>query len=273
MRARILAGLLAATAALALAGCAPASTTRPSPAPTRAAVEVRDPRSPVTVLDGADPVGRAVGTSRALFAASPGVILAAAADASALRRATEDAARLRVPVLLVPAAPGAALDAVRAETARLSASWAVPDGTVPSSALAGLHRVDPARQAPPPHPRGSGAVVLVEAADGASAATARAAGAVVVPLGQGEADLTRSPRAVSALAAHPGAPAVLVGAAFAAAPPAAWTVASARSGFQLAGGGQRPLPGHRFVALYGVPGVPVLGALGDQGIAASIRRV
>jgi hypothetical protein len=66
---------------------------------------------------------------------------------------------------------------------------------------------------------------------------------------------------------------VLVGAGFATAPSATWTVASARSGFQLPGGGQRPLPGHRFVALYGVPGVPALGALGDQGIDASIRRV
>jgi hypothetical protein len=66
---------------------------------------------------------------------------------------------------------------------------------------------------------------------------------------------------------------MLLGAGFATAPSATWTVASARSGFQLAGGGQRALPGHRFVALYGVPGVPVLGALGDQGIDASIRRV
>ncbi|MCU1474073.1 MAG: hypothetical protein JWQ92_2141, partial [Amnibacterium sp.] len=132
-----------------------------------------------------------------------------------------------------------------------------------------------ARQTPPPRTSAAPAVALVgdATADAAGVATARAAGATVVDLAPGDCDLTRSPRAVAALAAHRSAPAVLLGAGFATAPSATWTVASARSGFQLPGGGQRALPGHRFVALYGVPGVPVLGALGDQGIEASIRRV
>jgi hypothetical protein len=44
------------------------------------------------------------------------------------------------------------------------------------------------------------------------------------------------------------------------------------SGVQLPGGGQDIVPMHRIVALYGEPGVPALGALGQQGISASVAR-
>lgn len=38
------------------------------------------------------------------------------------------------------------------------------------------------------------------------------------------------------------------------------------------GGGSAMFPGHRIVALYGHPGAPGLGALGQQGLSASIAR-
>ncbi len=41
---------------------------------------------------------------------------------------------------------------------------------------------------------------------------------------------------------------------------------------QLPGGGRVLFPGHLLVALYGHPGVPSLGALGEQGLRASIAR-
>jgi hypothetical protein len=44
------------------------------------------------------------------------------------------------------------------------------------------------------------------------------------------------------------------------------------TGVQLPGGGQDIVPMHRIVALYGHPGVPSLGALGQQGLSASITR-
>src|SRR5206468_1940833 len=66
--------------------------------------------------------------------------------------------------------------------------------------------------------------------------------------------------------------AVLVGAGFAGRPDLDWAVRAASSGFQLPGGGQRPFSGRRFVALYGAPGAPVLGVLGRQGVAATVRR-
>ena len=42
---------------------------------------------------------------------------------------------------------------------------------------------------------------------------------------------------------------------------------------QLPGGGQVVLPGRRFVCLYGHPGSPALGALGEQGVDQAIDRV
>jgi hypothetical protein len=276
-RGRILVAAVAAVTAATLAGCAPSPpppNPTPTPTATRMAVEARTPQRSVTVLDSADPLTRAVDASRTLFTASPGVVLAPAGDAGAVRQAAAVADRLAVPLLLVPAHGGAALEAVRAEAARLSAIWAALVGPVSASALPSLRRADPGRQAPPPRVSTGKrpVVVLAGPADPAAAATARAARAVLVRQAPG-GDVARSPEAVAALAAHASAPAVLIGSAFASAPSPADAVAAARSGFQLPGGGQRPLPGHRFVALYGVPGVPVLGALGDQGIEAGIRRV
>jgi len=50
-------------------------------------------------------------------------------------------------------------------------------------------------------------------------------------------------------------------------------VASATAGARLPGGGRVLFPGHRLVALYGDPGIPGLGALGQQDLPASIARI
>jgi len=49
-------------------------------------------------------------------------------------------------------------------------------------------------------------------------------------------------------------------------------VATAATGAQLPGGGQLVLAGKRYVALYGHPGTPALGLLGEQDLAASVAR-
>lgn len=43
--------------------------------------------------------------------------------------------------------------------------------------------------------------------------------------------------------------------------------------YQFPAGGRRLLPDYRFVALYGTPGEPVLGALGVQDLSAGLERV
>ncbi len=43
--------------------------------------------------------------------------------------------------------------------------------------------------------------------------------------------------------------------------------------FEFPHGGRKLFPQNRLVALYGVPGAPVLGALGQQNVTASVQRV
>ena len=49
-------------------------------------------------------------------------------------------------------------------------------------------------------------------------------------------------------------------------------IGKARADVQLPGGGRVLFPAHLLVALYGHPGAPALGALGQQGLQASIAR-
>ena len=65
---------------------------------------------------------------------------------------------------------------------------------------------------------------------------------------------------------------MLVGAAFNDLGDPEWAVRAAENGWQLPNGGQRPFDGHRYVALYGAPGAPALGVLGEQDPAATVAR-
>src|SRR5690606_19606191 len=49
-------------------------------------------------------------------------------------------------------------------------------------------------------------------------------------------------------------------------------VATAVAGTELPGGGQVLFPGRQFFALYGHPGTPVLGILGEQPVDAAVAR-
>lgn len=54
---------------------------------------------------------------------------------------------------------------------------------------------------------------------------------------------------------------------------AAWQLDVVKAGIELPGGGQLLLPGRRIVALYGSPGYPSLGVLGEQDPAGAVDRV
>jgi hypothetical protein len=108
-----------------------------------------------------------------------------------------------------------------------------------------------------------------------AAATARAAGLPVVDVPTGD------PRATAAsVQALTGVRSVVaVGASFGAAEVLAPRLASAATGTQLPGGGQLVFPdtstgltGKRYVALYGTPGTPALGVLGEQDVPSTIAR-
>jgi hypothetical protein len=106
----------------------------------------------------------------------------------------------------------------------------------------------------------------------AGAATARSAGVEVQLVPAGRPNPQASSALVKMLAAARPAFVLALGAPFAREASLGWKIRSAITGAQLPGGGQLLFPRHLFVALYGTPGAPVLGVLGEQGLTASVAR-
>jgi hypothetical protein len=77
---------------------------------------------------------------------------------------------------------------------------------------------------------------------------------------------TAPPRPAQTGTRRPAPPVAKTGSTKPPAPPVA------KTGRQLPGGGRVLFPGHLLVALYGHPGAPGLGVLGQQDLAASIAR-
>jgi hypothetical protein len=106
---------------------------------------------------------------------------------------------------------------------------------------------------------------------GAAVATARAAGARVVAVTG--VDPRADPEAIAALAEEPLPQRVVaLGTAFGPRDRLRQRVEVAATGVELPGGGQVLFPARRLVALYGHPGAPVLGALGEQPVDAAVAR-
>ena len=114
------------------------------------------------------------------------------------------------------------------------------------------------------HPGHSDAATL------AAVVTARVAGAQVITVHG--ADPRADPAAIAELLAARPRQVLAIGTGFGPASLLASRIAVAQTGVQLPGGGQILFPMHRLVALYGHPGAPALGALGQQGLQASIAR-
>lgn len=255
---------------LGAAGCTGGDA--PEPRATLAAASADS----VTVVDQSDAAERAVRASRALFATAPGAVVAPADDTDAVTTAAETAVRAHVPLLLTTSsrAGNASDDRVAHELDRLGARWYQAEGDV-SLDTDVERREAPDRAGAPGASRASRPATVVVAdreADRAAVATAHAAGARVVPMPTGVTDPAAAPDVVTALHERDDHPTVLLGRAFDALKDPTWTVRAAKSGWQLPHGGQRPFDGHRYVALYGAPGAPVLGVLGEQDPAATVRR-
>ncbi|MHA7286068.1 hypothetical protein ACX80I_07310 [Arthrobacter sp. MDT3-44] len=102
-------------------------------------------------------------------------------------------------------------------------------------------------------------------------ATARAAGAEVELVT--EPDPRATSRTVDVVRSSADRAILAVGDAFGSQEIFAERVQVATTAAQLPGGGQTVFPGRRMVALYGHPSGPFLGALGEQGIEATLARV
>lgn len=291
VRLALLLTVLLATACTATPPSAPPPT---SATGTRARSVLREPTRPTTVLDAEPGPALAAAASAALFRSAPAVIVAVHGDRTAVASAGEFAAALGVPVLLLPAATGAAVSPtgpssnslVRQELRRLAPQAVLAVGTPGQRAdavaggvpvyqvelgSAGTARLPDELSAIEP-PRPSTVTVLVSEAnaDGAAAATGRAAGARVVAVN--EADPRADPEAIETFHARPPDAVLALGGAFGPAERVRQRLRVAATGAQLPGGGQVMFPGRRLVCLYGHPGTPALGALGEQGVRASIDR-
>jgi len=259
--------VLAAGALLAVTAC-----TTATPEPETVELAVATPEAEVATAASGTAAERAVETSRALWSSAPVVVLAPDDDPEAVVEAARQGERLGVPVLLaadVPAGPGL----VAAEVDRLGATTvATVGGEVPP--ISGTEALPAADvEAPAARDADSSTLVVVSGPDDAAAtATARAAGAELLPLPEGVTDLQQDASVVDAMGASEAGSTLVVGSAFADRPRLGWSVAAARSGAELPGGGQRFFPDRRFVALYGAPGTSALGVLGEQDVAATVQR-
>lgn len=267
---RVLVAIAVSGLLLGAAGCTSSGpdTSRPTLAKATAGT--------VTVADASDAAARSVRVSKALFASAPGAIVATAGDADAISDAAKAAASAHVPVLLTAKKEqdtrGGA--AVARELDRLGADWYQAEGDVSLDTDVDERKAPEGGDAPESTRASRQATVVVAdaSADAAAVATAKAAGARVVTMPRGVTDPAAAPDVVTALHERAKHPTVLVGAAFDALQDPEWTVRAAEGGFQLRNGGQRPFDGHRYVALYGAPGAPALGVLGEQGPEATVRR-
>ena len=231
------------------------------------------------------PGALAIGVAEQLFAGAPVVVVANAGDPAGLPVAATRAERAHAPLLLTSPGAGAPSGsaAIRAAVRALGTRAVLAVGITQeelAAQLSGIRGVRvtanparlPATRAPAPlrhvvllvHQGGPGS------AGTAVAATAQVAGVQVIAV-RGY-DPRADPGAITALAAARPREVLAVGARFG--PPGllAARVAVAETGVQLPGGGQLLVPLHRLVALYGHPGTPSLGALGEQGLTASIAR-
>ena len=256
--------------------------------------------SGTSVLSGA-PVAVAAGLARALLGCSRAVVVANADRPADVAAAVPLAEQAHAPLLLSSPLAAAAVSKVSAGSGAAGARQAGQNASAVTVALREISDLrprsvlavglttgelsaempwaqvtsDPAGLAGMSQPRPLPHVVVLvskgQSADAmAATATAEAAGAEVVPV-RGS-DPREDPAAMAALSAARPRQVIAVGSGFGGASRLVSRLAVAMTGVQLPGGGQDIVPMHRIVALYGHPGVPSLGALGQQGLSASIAR-
>jgi hypothetical protein len=274
-------GLAAAVTGAIVTGMAAACS--PSTAPARFSAAQRPltavthvPSPAVSVLAGADPGALSAEFARTLFVTSP-VVIVAAASGDALAAAAKAARAVHAPVLLAARVTPQLVSGIRRLHPHDVLVIGLPSAV--SAALAGCLRgvrvvgrtarlpvtaaSVPLSQVGVLVSRGSAGPVVT-----AALATAQAAGVAVIGVRGG--DPRADPAAIGVLARLRPVAVVGVGAQFGPASRLGGRLAVAETGRQLPGGGQLLFPGHRVVALYGHPGTPGLGALGQQGLTASI---
>jgi hypothetical protein len=205
--------------------------------------------SPADIGDVEDATGRELGDDQAV---APDQLIDAVAALGADR----------TPLLAIDTAPAGGSDTAPGGATDTTSS---ADNVGNSSRPADLPRVAP--DAP------LDTLLVLVARDPASlaaAATARASGARLMAVSN--PDPRTDPKVIEALAADPAEQVVALGTAFGSPETLRYRLDVAASGVELPGGGQILFPGRQMVALYGHPGSPVMGVLGEQGVDGAIGR-
>ena len=288
----------------------PAGTPAPEPEPVVRTPAVAVPAEPATVVAESDAVALAAATARTLFTATPVVVVAPAGDGAAQLEAAAVAVAAGVPLLLaapvpqgVPAPPepaatiaalgaevvlgvGPGLDGAAVGHAVVPLEDAAAQvGAAPAATPADVAQVA-ALSRPGLGPRAdtvlgadllgeatapAGTLVLTtgERTAVAAVATARAAG---VPVVLTPGDPRATDVAITQIAAAAPQHTVALGPAFGTADLLADRLATAAGGHLLPGGGQLVFQDKTYVAVYGSPGIPALGVLGEQDVTATVQR-
>jgi hypothetical protein len=277
--------LLAASTAIAAAGGSYIATNASAPpAGGPAVADVHLPGAAASVVSGS-PAAMAAEVAHRLFTSSPVVVVAnGEGSASMLALASTDARRASAPMLLTSIGqhPGLLLSgaafaeikalhpddvlAVGVSGHVLAADLSGTNVVTSMSALPATSRALPLRHVALLVPAGHRSAATV-----AAIATAKSAGVQVIPARK--ADPRADSISINSLAKSKPKQVLALGGAFGTAKGLAAKVAVAETGVQLPGGGQILFPGHRLVCLYGSPGAPALGALGEQNLRASIGRI
>lgn len=232
----------------------------------------RTPTRAIDAVDPATPAGSAAAVSRRLFERSATVVLAAP-DADSQRQAADAAGRLHVPMLVTGPEALAEIKRLRATTVLAVG----PSGTAWPE-VRGLQAVTPdpqsvraaVRDLPTSSPTTQDVVVLTESPRSQLAATttARVAGATVVRVPGGDVRAVDGARTV--LRDRKDARVLGIGRELGHG--LGYEVMAVRRDLTQPGGGLLVFPGRHVVALYGHPGTPSLGLLGEQGTGATIKR-
>ncbi|GAA1745501.1 hypothetical protein GCM10009710_26920 [Aeromicrobium alkaliterrae] len=251
-------------------GCTSDGPATPSASPD-GPVEVRDHADDLTVVDDASPADRSVVVSRLLVEQADVVLVASTDVAPAVAETARDHG--------LPALDAAAVG-LADEVERLDASTVVLVGTPPAGALDGVAdqvvTATPkdltsvlAEHAPDASTAQGGrdTVVLTRdpGADALALATAGGAEVVSVPSGDPRSD----PAVADRLRELGEQPTVVLGPDWV---EPAYTLEVVRTQPEQPGGGHTIFPGRHVVALYGSPGIPALGMLGEQDPAATVAR-
>jgi len=274
--------------ALLLGSCTGPGPHQEAPQPESGRAQISEPEEELAVING-DEGEMALAASRTLFASAPTVVTAPVKDSRAQERGAKIAAEIGAPMLL---APGAGSDGANgggksllAELQRLGAETLLSVGQGPGPPEEGSWEVvpvDPDTGETPPEaaedvhgePVTNAAAIVTDSPQSTAAkATAEAAGVSLAEVPGADPNPQASTAAIEFLAESDASAILAIGTEFEDPALVDWQVRSARTGYELPGGGQRILGPRQYVALYGTPGASDLGALGHQDLEEAVERV